>query len=318
MNYKKKMENKNKMKNEKIENKEIESCRDKDGNIVPTENVLTVKGIQGNQLKKYDFTYNNYDKSKLENLGTFLKSLCCKYAFQEEIGDQGTPHLQGCIWLKKAARMTELLKHPELAHCSFRKIRSWEHASVYCTKEDTRAGAVYVHNVAKPRRKIIVLEENKFYYWEKDIVKIISEEPDDRKIYWYYEIIGNTGKSTFAKYLAVIHNALILSGKASDMKYGIVKYVENKGDYPELIVFDVPRTSKDYLSYGGIESVKNGCFFSGKYESDMVIGNPPHLFIFANFEPDYDKMSKDRWSVVEINEKVQDEVLDDLYGEYRN
>ena len=126
------------------------------------------------------------------------------------------------------------------------------------------------------------------------------------KIYWYYETKGNVGKSTFCKYLCVKHKALILGGKASDMKYGIVKYMERHGDYPNLIVADIPRTNRKFLSYQGLEEIKNACFFSGKYEADMVIGNNPHLIIFANFKPDKSKMSLDRWEIECLGEDKEE------------
>jgi len=49
-----------------------------------------------------------------------------------------------------------------------------------------------------------------------------------------------------------------------------------------------------------LESIKNGLFFSGKYESTQVVMNSPHLIIFANEPPDKSKMSADRWHIVRI------------------
>ncbi len=289
----------------------IESYREEVGNIEPT--VTTSKSSkkvlkQGNQVKKYDFTYNNYEISEIETIERKLTILCCKFAFQEEIGESGTPHLQGCVWLKRAMRMTELLKHQELASCSWRPIRNWEAATKYCTSNDKRkpGGRVCVHNVPRPRKPIKILSNEQLFDWQKEIVEIIKKEPDERKIYWRWETQGKVGKSTFCKYLVVEHGALVLSGKAADIKYGIIKYIEKHGDYPEILIFDVPRTCRQFLRYDGIEEVKNALFFSGKYESDMVVGNPPHLFIFANFSPDKSTMSKDRWDVKNIGKNDDD------------
>lgn len=43
------------------------------------------------------------------------------------------------------------------------------------------------------------------------------------------------------------------------------------------------------------------CFYSGKYEGGMVVGNNPHLLVFANIEPDTKKMSDDRFIVQNID-----------------
>lgn len=284
-----------------------------EGNIESSNALLPPVKVkkQGNQKLKYDFVWNNYKSEDLERLERFLKGLTKRFVFQEEIGKNGTPHLQGAIWLKKRARMSELVKNEELKHCSFRELKStWLHLSTYCQKtinekEGGRLpkGKVFRHNVKKIRKPIKVLEYDALFDWEKEIISLIDEEPDDRSINWYWEPIGGVGKSIFCKYLAAKHNAIVLGGKAADMKYGIVKYIEKHGDYPETIVIDVPRTSQNFLSYGGIEQIKNGMFFSTKYESDMVLGNCPHLIVFANFEPDLDKMSKDRWKIKYIGKK---------------
>ena len=68
------------------------------------------------------------------------------------------------------------------------------------------------------------------------------------------------------------------------MKNGVIQYKINNDDCePELIVINLPRSfNSEYLSYTGIEEVKDMCFYSGKYEGGQVVGNCPHLIIFAN------------------------------------
>ena len=259
---------------------------------------------QGKQMKKWCFTLNNYAKQDLESIVPVLTSLCCKFVFQEETGETGTKHLQGVCWFKKKKRMTELKKIEYLSKAHWESCRSWEHSVDYCRKSESRTGKVFCLGVNRPRAIVKTLSNEQLYEWQKEILTIIEKDPDDRTIYWYYETKGNVGKSTFCKYLAIKHAAIILSGKATDMKYGIIKFIEKHGDYPQLIVFDVPRTTRQFLSYQGIEEVKNGCFFSSKYESDMVIGNAPHLFIFANFKPDIEKMSMDRWRIRCLGEEM--------------
>lgn len=272
-----------------------------DATSLATSNTLKVK--QGNQYKKYDFTYNNYEKTEIERLERLFRVSCVRFCFQEEM--ESTPHLQGCIWLKERKRITELIDLFGKG-ISWRNARNWSALVLYCQDILKRIddGIVINYRCKKPRKEIKILSQ--LYRWEQMIIDIITKEPNDRTIHWFWERVGNTGKSTFCKYLCVKYNAIILSGKSHDMKYGIVKYMEKNGDYPELIVLDVPRSLLDFISYKGIEEVKNGLFFSGKYEGDMVVGNCPHLLIFANESPDLSKLSADRWSVCEI--KMDDEL----------
>ena len=63
---------------------------------------------------------------------------------------------------------------------------------------------------------------------------------------------------------------------------------------------DIERSMEDYISYGAIEKIKNGYFMCAKYESKPIIRNPPHLLIFANFKPNIDELSLDRWVIREL------------------
>ena len=80
-----------------------------------------------------------------------------------------------------------------------------------------------------------------------------------------------------------------------------------------IVVIDCPRTSesttKDYdplLSvYAFIESLKNGFMVSPKYQSVSFSFPTVYVLVFANFEPDKTRLSKDRWNIKEI--KVEEE-----------
>ena len=85
------------------------------------------------------------------------------------------------------------------------------------------------------------------------------------------------------------------------MKHGVISYKETNGYTPEFIVVNIPRSfNQDYLSYTGLEEIKDMFFYSGKYEGGMVDGNPPHLWIFSNEDPVHDMMSNDRWKCYKI------------------
>jgi hypothetical protein len=180
------------------------------------------------------------------------------------------------------------------------KCKNIKASIVYCSKEDSRTGEQFFHNIRIPK-KVKILDDSKLYNWQKDIIKIIEEEPDDRTINWFWEYSGCAGKSTFCKYLAVKHHALIVGARASDMKYMIVKYEEEHGVYPDIIIMDISRsTDISEIDYDGIEQVKNGLFMSSKYECCQVIMNSPHIICFANERPVECNMSSDRWNIVSI------------------
>lgn len=255
--------------------------------------------------KHWCFTLNNYTTEDIENIlgsigsdGSTFGSKP-KYIFQEEEGEEGTPHLQGYINFDRKVRPKNVFKWERAQRIHWEVARSPKHAINYCRKEQGRTGSVYT-NIEFPE-EIQVIADTALQPWQNAVIDICDGDRDPRKIYWFYDYAGNTGKTQLAKYLVVKKNALVLSGKGSDMKYGVIKYIEkNNGIAPKIIIFDIPRCCKDFISYQGIEEVKNGLFFSSKYESDMCIYNPPHVICFANDMPALDKLSKDRWALYDI------------------
>ncbi len=63
------------------------------------------------------------------------------------------------------------------------------------------------------------------------------------------------------------------------------------------MILDLPRHNVDYVNYGLLEQLKNGCMFSGKYEGGQFVFPIPHVVVFANQAPDMSKFSLDRWLI---------------------
>lgn len=244
---------------------------------------------QGKQSTYWCFTYNNYDLDQIEHLEHILKHECNWYVFQEEIGENNTKHLQGTIYLKKRKRLTELKCFHASIHWEVTKRVS---ASIaYCSKTETRNGNIYTYNIEIPE-EVTVYEP---YGWQIEVMNILKDKPCNRIIHWFWEPVGNRGKTTLCKYLCVKHGATMLTGKSNDM-FHVISKTKKKN----LFIVDCPRSIQDYINYGAIEQIKNGLIFSGKYDGQQLIFNCPHVVVFANCEPDFEKLSADRWHVVEI------------------
>lgn len=209
----------------------------------------------------------------------------------------GKKHVQGYIEFDKKIRPLENKVIKEIlpnAHWE-KAIGSKEENYNYCTKEKN-----YRTNIKLPRPLLDPLEGIKLYPWQKEILEIINKPClDKRSIYWIWESNGKTGKTTLAKHICMNYNAIYVQGKTSDIKFAVAKHLEIKKEV-DVCIFAFPRSYEDYVSYDAIESIKDGIYFNGKYESNMCIFNSPHVFIFANFEPDTEKLSHDRWKVKEI------------------
>jgi len=244
------------------------------------------------QAVYWSFTFNNYEIEQIEMIEQILRHECKWYVFQEETGEQGTKHLQGTLCLIQRKRMTQLKKLiDERIHWEMTK--SVKASVIYCTKAETRSGKIFAFGFDIPEPLKLIDPKG----WQIDIVNLVQGEPDDRHIHWFWDKDGCIGKTQLAKYLVARHNAYYIGGKASDIYFAI-----SRAKYKKIVILDIARSEIDDVPYAALECVKNGIFFSGKYESQQCIFNSPWILCFANYTPDISKMSKDRWVITRLSE----------------
>ncbi|GAC77845.1 replication protein, partial [uncultured marine virus] len=105
------------------------------------------KGKSGNTRqispsKHWCFTLNNYTIEDIELICS--NSSIEKYIFQEEVGELGTPHLQGYMKFKTKVRPKSVFKTNKI---SWGKTKDIKASIVYCQKEDTRAGKIFTKGI---------------------------------------------------------------------------------------------------------------------------------------------------------------------------
>ncbi len=263
--------------------------------------IIEIVEFEGNTMtqipasKRWCFVLNNYEKQHIvEIVATFVK-LNYKYIIGEEVGESGTPHLQGYCESPKVFRPFAIFKKYN-AH--WEKCKGNRKSNIaYCSKDGK-----YHTNMHIPR-PLMKITKADLRSEQLEIANLFEDYANkfDRKIYWYWEHIGNWGKTVLAIYMVDQMGAIIVGGKAADAGYAIQQYIEKNGEGPKIVIMDIPRTrSAEYISYESIENIKNGCFFSGKYEGGMVRFNKPHLIVFANEPPETSRMSSDRWVITQL------------------
>lgn len=254
--------------------------------------IVSPKRKQISPSKNWVFTWNNYPEDWIK---FFSSDKIESYCIGKEVGEkEGTPHLQGYIKFSSKRRPKSVIESKDI---HWEKCKDVKASIKYCMKD----GDYILKNIIVDK-PLSILKDSDMKLWQREIIDLIKVE-NTRNIYWYFDKKGGIGKSYFTKKLCFEYNALVLSGKSSDMKHGIVEWKKATGAFPTLIIIDLPRSfNKEYLSYTGIEEVKNGCFFSGKYEGRMCLFNNPNVIVFSNEEPIYEKMSKDRFIVKELKE----------------
>lgn len=281
------------------------------------------------QLRAACFTLNNYDDAAQEQLRALAPQV--KYlVFGREKGEQGTPHLQGYVSFGKRlafSKVKDLL--PQGAHIESAK-GSPQQNRKYCTKEgdfeefgdvptpgkrtdidalveDINAGnrdpkrlrqdhpAVCARHSSFVRQLLIdtrpkpAAPEITLRPWQAEVIDIVKAPAPPRLIHFFVDHDGNAGKSTFATYLEAVfdHVQVMKPGRYADMAYDLDESVR-------ILIMDCPRSREENMRYDFLEDVKDGRVTNSKYESYQKRLGPVHVLVFANFDPDETKLSRDR------------------------
>ncbi len=261
--------------------------------------------------KRFTFTLNNYSENDWNSLVGSSGSMVPRLAMQEE--DESTPHLQGFGEFEVKKRPSQFWKEV-LGHnrTHFEKMKGTLQQNIkYCTDIEKRVegGRVYMRGCPEPT---VLMTRALCRPIQLAIADKYTEREDPlfgRNLHWYFEAEGNWGKSKTATYMIDQMGATELDGAKKDMLCGLRALIEQNGQCPPIVIVDIPRdTDTKYVSYAGLEKIKDGKFFSPKYESGMCRFNIPHIVVFSNDPPMWERMSLDRWKVFNVTKSVTDEI----------
>lgn len=287
---------------------------------LPPEEESDVQFVQdpdtGQPIQYWSFRFT---ASKIHDGGEGIKELLDidsipEFGFQKEKGKRRfkVEHFQGAFECRPRKRFKQLQKmfndkYPELIFDGRDYLNRSQSSAAdrYGMKEDTRIEGPWYkgerfENIAKETVYKVELELRP---WQNKTCGILDAGQDDRSIWWLWEPYGGLGKTTFQKWIYQNYKGVMISGgKAADMKNGVIRYKERNGEYPKIVLVNIPKTFDiQYFSAAGVEEVKDMFFFSGKYgskdECGEVCGRPPIVLIFANREPPTWEMSHDRWKI---------------------
>lgn len=294
------------------------------------------------RAKKWCFTLNNPSEGERGALADLCQSEHVDYAVVgREIGESGTPHLQGFIIFAERKRLRGVKTllgdryHLEVTR------GSPQQAADYCKKDgdfdeygeltstqgkrsDWDAYKDWLKSLDFPPSEAAIAEEWPSLYgryrsnalqmsrllcpiptlqegdprdWQLDLEEYLLNPPDDRSIRFVVDPEGGKGKSWFAAYWFQGHSLetqLLSSGKRDDIAHAI-------DETKKFFMFDVPRGGMEYFQYGILEQLKNRVVFAPKYEScTKILHFRPHVVVFCNEHPDLDKLTADRYDVVEV------------------
>lgn len=252
------------------------------------------------QLKSWFFTLNNYTKKDIEDAKICFEEICERYIFEEEVGESGTPHLQGVIFLKNKMRWSEFNLTNRY---KWLPTKNEAKAIKYCQKDYHYEGRnVYYKNIELVRPYEIPFKTTLDIYIE-NIIK--NNELEKRKIFWFWSEEGSKGKTTLFKYFyekyKYVNLIPVLKASARDL---LNCAFNCRGENP-LFILNIPRSCKLINeSYVAIENIKDGVLPNYKsYKNEVKMIRRPNVIIFANYAPkiNNDHLSKDRFVIIQMD-----------------
>ncbi|MEO5351328.1 MAG: hypothetical protein H7836_17050 [Magnetococcus sp. YQC-3] len=268
--------------------------------------ILDPKPATNTQKYRWVFTLNNHTSQEIDEILIFMKEEAKKYTFQEEMGDSGTPHLQGCLWLKKKLYLKDL-KGMMNARAHYEGMKGTdEQARNYCRDEAKRHGDIWESGwIDKKNEYFSKIMELSLFPWQDTMNELLHSLPSDRKIFWVQSAAG-TGKTNYCKY-KILKDKWLYMKKA---KYAdIMNYVfKTDTETAPGIFIDLTMENEAHISYSALEAIKDGMIFNSKYDTGFKMIAPLHLVVFSNTLPDTAKLGADRWQVYKIVDKVLIEI----------
>lgn len=289
---------------------------DKEGGNTKTPSLLPTDPVlwkdDGKQHRRWCFTVNNPAVDTVDTfIATFLDAVSKSYVFQYEVGRLQTPHYQG-YFEGTNHKFTGLKRMLPQAHFE-PAVASADVNYIYCTTvgpkhddpDSKRLLGPWIKNMLPPEDIFDIedeLEGKTYYPWQQDIHDLHVNR-SKRKVHWFWEPVGNVGKTMFARHMLIKHkDCLMVGGSASDVKYAVAQRVmpTKPGILPanlSTVFWNITR-KHGVIDYEGIEAVSDGTFSSSKYESGQcIVPRLPTIIVFANHAPDMSGLSADRWIV---------------------
>lgn len=197
------------------------------------------------------------------------------------------------------AHLLELAKAPNLCD-SIYKSQDLATAMKYATKFSDACGIKAMFE-ARPRRDFEIMDELS-YDWHFQLQDELLIRDSNRVITWIFERTGNTRKSTFCRFMEDAHDCLHITqmGGSRDLATVIQQALERDNWNNGVVIVDLPRDAQQQDLYKPFEMILNGRMTALKYTGGRLRWRTKALVVFANFPPEVNRMSWDRWDIREL------------------
>lgn len=290
--------------------------------------------IRAAAAKCWCFTLNNYSDVDYER----IKVIDCEYLVcGKEVGENGTPHLQGFIKFKSRKRMQQV-KSAIGSNPHVEKAIDVGAASEYCKKENNffekgsldaerrrtdieafkdtvKEGTLSLHQIREEHSEVYAkyprfcveyindhypekpIESHPLRRWQVLLNGMLNGPVNDREVIFVVDVVGNTGKTWFAHYYRSLHDHVQVMLPGKKADMAYCLLQDSR-----VIFMDAPRSKQgEFIQYDFLEEMKNGYVFSGKYESMHKKLAGAHVVVLMNEQPDMSKLSRDRYRIIVVD-----------------
>jgi hypothetical protein len=143
--------------------------------------------------------------------------------------------------------------------------------------------------------------------FQKKVFEIVDDAANDRAIYWLYSILGDMGKSWLVRQLVKHYKALLINPNAAKGACELIRtHLKNSDEFTSkpIILVDLGRAAASQVTklYVTLEAIQ-GCI--SDTNDTATWETPPHVIVFANDTPAFDRLSADRLRVHLITETYE-------------
>jgi hypothetical protein len=293
--------------------------------------------------KNWCYTWNNYtddDVLRLSGLVDAPESIVAYMIFGKEVGDSGTPHLQGAVCFTKKQRMAQVKAvlggdpHLEVVRNINAKINyckkegDWyefgelqtsqgKRSDIEAFKDDIKAGMLSLKEIREAHSEVYAKFPRFCLEFIQDHYPKVTV-PDHPLRPWQHNLQTRLDGDADRRKIIFIVDIVGNSGKSWFAHW----YAKEKGETVQVmlpgkkadmaynlqlglrVVFlDAPRSKQgEFIQYDFLEDLKNGFVFSPKYESRIKTYEPLHVVVNMNESPDDTKLSADRYDIINIRQ----------------
>jgi hypothetical protein len=254
--------------------------------------------------------------------------------FGREVGESGTPHLQGFISFTERKRRNQTIAITGQAHLTVARMP--QEAATYCKKDGDFEEIGTMPEVAPGRRSDLELfktavlsgvtspkdlrcDHSEVYAkYPRFCEAFVADQAPDRVIEphvlnaWQVTLNQDLNRAPEDRKVIFLVGLTGNEGKSWFSHYYAslhdrvqILLPGKKADMSyaldstiRVLFIDAPRSKQgEYLQYDFLEDVKNGFVFSSKYESRNKSLSKCHVVVNMNEHPDMSKLSNDRYDV---------------------